>query len=278
MSERDVPKNSGEPSRHLEVNPELKCLIDSLVSKAYQKATETLQSSSVYPQAHRSQDRERALKEKFPEVPKRRVPKEAIFYILKDLRTYLENLQELLEKREDETTRKIVSEVRDVIALMERSIVEEDTLMFLKATMKLKNLDLYIMMDDTKLKDVPMVKFWEELIKRLKDDSFSLIDLKEFLEIEWQKLVVGIGIIQELSQLEQDPSVKKLIVETSQDAFRHYYFALNNLTRYLKERDKSLLDGILDDIYYATWFMLKLRSVLPEEFEEELRELLSDEV
>ena len=211
---------------------------------------------------------------------KRGIPKEAIFYLIKELRKYLSLMESQVKGKKDEGRNealKVISEVKEVIQLLESSIPKNDTGLFMKAMMKLRNLDLYIMFDEEEFKNAPMVRFWESVIEKLKDDRMSLIDLRDLLELEWQKLILGVNIIQELIQLETDKEFKSMVEEISRDAFRHYFFALNALTRYLKERDKKLLEGIMDDIYYSCWFMMKLRDVLPSELEEEIEKLITDE-
>lgn len=207
------------------------------------------------------------------------LPREGVYYIIRELRRYLENLREQIntlsgDTDSDKELTKRIREVERVISELERAIQEEDHSLFAKALLKLRTMDIAIIADDKDVKATALYSSWEKVVNEAKKGMLPRIDLKEFLELEWQRLFLGVGIIQELSQLEQDPEERELLVGTFRDAFRHYYFALDNLTNYLKTGDEKLLDQALDEIYYAAWFMLNLRELLPEEYERDLEELI----
>lgn len=200
---------------------------------------------------------------------------ETLYYILKDINTFISNIKEGLKNSENFEIRNTMEEMENLFSNLIDAVENQDNTNIYKYLLKLKSLELKILINEAKSN--PLYLFWEELLKNIKSKKITNEELKEFYETEMSKLFMNAEIVVNIITLEDDEFFKNFLDVIFGEAFRNYYNALEKIKEFILKQDYSILENILDNILVSSFFFVQIYKIIPEEYSKNLEDIIKGE-
>ncbi len=200
---------------------------------------------------------------------------ETLYYILKDINTFISNIKEGLKNSENFEIRNTMEEMENLFSNLIDAVENQDNTNIYKYLLKLKSLELKILINEAK--NNPLYLFWEELLKNIKSKKITNEELKEFYETEMSKLFMNAEIVVNIITLEDDEFFKNFLDVIFGEAFRNYYNALEKIKEFILKQDYSILENILDNILVSSFFFVQIYKIIPEEYSKNLEDIIKGE-
>jgi len=197
---------------------------------------------------------------------------ETLYYILKDISTFILNLKENFKNNENIKINNTINEIEQVFSELVKAVENQDNANIYKYLLKLKSLELKILINEAKSNQLYL--FWEELIKNIKAKKITNEELKEFYESELSKLFMNAEIVANIIILEDDEFFKNFLDIIFGEAFRNYYYALEKIKEFIITQNASVLENVLDNILISSFFFVEIYKIIPEEYSKNIEDII----
>jgi len=197
---------------------------------------------------------------------------ETLYYILKDIKTFILNLKENFKNNENVEINNTINEIEQVFSELVKAVENQDNTNIYKYLLKLKSLELKILINEAKGNQLYL--FWEELIKNIKAKKITNEELKEFYESELSKLFMNAEIVANIIILEDDEFFKNFLDIIFGEAFRNYYYALEKIKEFIVTQNVSVLENVLDNVLISSFFFVQIHKIIPEEYSKSIEDII----
>ena len=200
---------------------------------------------------------------------------ETLYYILKDINNFVNSLKDNFSNTENKEIKELIKEIELVFSDLIKSIENDDKANIYKNLLKLKSLELRILINEAKNNSLYL--FWEKLIKNIKEKKITNEELKEFYNSELSKLFMNAEIVVNIMLLEDDEFFKNFLDVIFGEAFRNYYNALEKIKEFIIKQDFSILDNVLDNVLISSFFFIQIHKIIPQEYSQNIEDIIKGE-